>query len=53
MMKTIIIITVLILLIITVTGIFVMSNAKTETQKYEVLYAKDNFENICQQWNGD
>ena len=44
MMKTIIIITVLILIIITITGIFVMSNAKTEIQKYEVLYAKDNFE---------
>jgi hypothetical protein len=43
-MKTIIIITVLILIIITITGIFIMSNAKTETQKYEVLYAKDNFE---------
>jgi len=41
-----IIITVLILLVITITGIFVISNAsaKTETQKYEVLYAKDNFE---------
>jgi len=45
-MKTIIIITVLILIIITITGIFVISNAnaKTETQKYEVLYVKDNFE---------
>jgi len=35
---------VLILVIIVLTGIYVMTNAKTETQKYEVVFSKDNFE---------
>jgi len=43
-MKTIIILTVLILIIITITGIFALLSAKTEIQKYEVLYTKENFE---------
>ena len=43
-MKMIILITVLILIIIAITGIFAISNARTETQKYEVLYKKKNFE---------
>lgn len=45
-MKMTILIIVLILIIVTITGIFAISkaNAKTETQKYEVLYVKDNFE---------
>lgn len=39
-----IVIVILILIIIVLTGIYAMTNAKTETQKYEVLYVKDNFE---------
>jgi hypothetical protein len=33
-----------ILIIIALTGIYAMTNAKTETQKYEVIFSKDNFE---------
>lgn len=42
-MKTITVI-VLVLIIIVLTGIYAMTTAKTETQKYKVLHAKDNFE---------
>jgi hypothetical protein len=35
---------VFILVIIVLTGIHAMTNAKTETQKYEVVFSKDNFE---------
>lgn len=43
-MKTKIVIVSLIVVIILITGIYSMTKAKTETQKYEVLYSKDNFE---------
>lgn len=43
-MKTIIVIVSLIVVIVLITGIYTMTRAKTETQKYEVLYTKDNFE---------
>jgi len=33
-----------ILIIIVLTGIYAMKNAKTETQKYELIFSKDNFE---------
>ena len=33
-----------ILIIIALTGIYAMTNAKTDTQKYEVIFSKDNFE---------
>jgi hypothetical protein len=39
-----VIIVTLILVIILITGIYTMTKAKTETQKYEVIYTKDNFE---------
>jgi hypothetical protein len=35
---------VLVLIIIVLTGIYAMTNAKTETQEYKVLHTKDNFE---------
>jgi hypothetical protein len=35
---------VLIVIIIVLTGIYAMTNAKTETQKFRVLHTKDNFE---------
>ncbi len=34
----------IVLIIIILTGIYAMTNAKTETQKYEVIFSKDNFE---------
>jgi hypothetical protein len=43
-MKATIIIVSLIVVIILITGIYTMTKAKTETQKYEVLYTKENFE---------
>jgi hypothetical protein len=43
-MKVTIVIVSLIVVIILITGIYTMTKAKTETQKYEVLYTKDNFE---------
>jgi hypothetical protein len=43
-MKTIIVIVSLIIVIVLITGIYTMSKAKTETQKYEVIYTKENFE---------
>lgn len=43
-MKTWIVLTVLITVIILIAGIYTMTIAKTETQKYEVLYSKNNFE---------
>jgi len=43
-MKAIIVIVTLIVLIILITGIYTLTKAKTETQKYEVLYTKENFE---------
>lgn len=43
-MKTIIVIVSLVVLIILITGIYTVTRAKTETQKYEVLYTKGNFE---------
>lgn len=43
-MKTTIVIVSLIAVIILITGIYSMTKAKTETQKYEVLYTKENFE---------
>jgi hypothetical protein len=43
-MKTAIVIVSLVILIILITGIYTMTKAKTETQKYEILYTKDNFE---------
>ena len=33
-----------VLMIIVLTGIYTMKNTKTETQKYEVLFSKNNFE---------
>ncbi len=38
------IIILLILITIILTGIYALTNAKIETQKYKVLYTKDNFE---------
>jgi len=43
-MKTMVIIGTLILVIILITGIYTVTRAKTETQKYEVLYTKGKFE---------
>jgi len=43
-MKTTIVIVSLVIVIILITGIYTMTKAKTETQKYEILYTKDNFE---------
>jgi hypothetical protein len=43
-MKATLIIVSLIVVIILITGIYTMTKAKTETQKYEVLYTKENFE---------
>lgn len=43
-MKALIITSALVLIIILITGIYTMTKAKTETQKYEVLYTKENFE---------
>jgi hypothetical protein len=43
-MKATIIIGLLIIVIILITGIYTMTKAKTETQKYEVIYTKENFE---------
>ena len=43
-MKTWIVFTILITVIILIAGIYTMTIAKTETQKYEVLYTKNNFE---------
>ena len=43
-MKVTIVIVSLIVVIILITGIYTMTKAKTETQKYEVLYTKINFE---------
>jgi len=43
-MKATIIIVSLIVVIILITGIYTVTKAKTETQKYEVLYSKGNFE---------
>jgi len=43
-MKATIVIVSLIVLIILITGIYTLTKAKTETQKYEVLYTKENFE---------
>lgn len=43
-MKTIIVTVLLIVLIVLITGIYTMKKAKTETQKYEVIYTKENFE---------
>lgn len=43
-MKVTIVIVSLIVVIILITGIYTITKAKTETQKYEVLYSKDNFE---------
>jgi hypothetical protein len=43
-MKAAIIIVSLIVVIILITGIYTVTKAKTETQKYEVIYTKDNFE---------
>lgn len=43
-MKATIIIVSFIVVIILITGIYTMTKAKTETQKYEVLYTKENFE---------
>lgn len=43
-MKTWIVLTILITVIILIAGIYTMTIAKTETQKYEVLYSKNNFE---------
>ena len=43
-MKTIIVIVSLIVVIVLITGIYTMTKAKKETQKYEVLYTKENFE---------
>lgn len=43
-MKATIIIVSFIVVIILITGIYTMTKAKTETQKYEVLYARENFE---------
>jgi hypothetical protein len=43
-MKTMIEIVSLIIAIVLITGIYTMTKAKTETQKYEVIYTKDNFE---------
>ena len=34
----------IVLIIIVLTGVYAMTNAKTETQKYEVIFSKDNFE---------
>ncbi len=34
----------IVLIIIILTGIYAMTNAKTETQKYEVIFSKNNFE---------
>jgi hypothetical protein len=42
-MKTVVII-LFVLIIIILTGIYALTNAKTETQKYKVLHTKDNFE---------
>ncbi len=33
-----------VLIIIVLTGVYAMTNAKTETQNYEVIFSKDNFE---------
>lgn len=43
-MKALIITSSLVLIIILITGIYTMTKAKTETQKYEVLYSKEKFE---------
>ena len=43
-MKTWLILTTLVTIIILLAGFYMMAIAKTETQKYEVLYSKDNFE---------
>ncbi len=43
-MKTIIVVVSLIVVIVLITGIYTMTKAKTETQKYVVIYTQDNFE---------
>ena len=43
-MKTMILIVSLIIAIVLIIGIYTMTKAKTETQKYEVIYTKENFE---------
>jgi hypothetical protein len=43
-MKATIIIVSFVVVIILITGIYTMTKAKTETQKYEVLYTRENFE---------
>ena len=43
-MKAKIVIVSLIVVIILITGIYTMIKAKTETQKYEVIYTRENFE---------
>ena len=43
-MKATIVIVSLIVVIVLITGIYTVTRAKTETQKYEVLYSKGNFE---------
>lgn len=43
-MKTAIIITFLILTVVLLTGFYTMTKARTETQKYDVVYKLENFE---------
>jgi hypothetical protein len=43
-MKTIIVIVSIVVVIILITGIYTMTKGKTETQKYEVIYTRKNFE---------
>ncbi len=43
-MKMNVIIGIMIFVIILITGIYTVTKAKTETQKYEILYTKGNFE---------
>ena len=43
-MKSTLVIVSLVVVIVLITGIYTMTKAKTETQKYEVLYTKENFE---------
>jgi hypothetical protein len=43
-MKTWIVLTILIIAIILIAGVYTFTIAKTETQKYNVLFSEDNFE---------
>lgn len=43
-MKTAIIITILILTVVLLTGFYTMTKARTETQKYDVVFKLENFE---------